>query len=72
MKVQDFLVKYGTRAVPMIIRELAARRKGSEAALEAARDLQAMLEELVAENELLGLTVGEVMRRGMNGKGGEG
>lgn len=72
MTMHDFLKKYGTRAVPMLIRELAVRRKNSEVAIEAANDLQAMLEYMITHEEFMGMTLHEVMRSGMNGGEHEG
>jgi hypothetical protein len=67
MTVQEFLNKYGTRAVSMLMRELAHRKKDSAAVLEAANDLQAMLEHLITHEEMMSMSVGEAMRKGMNG-----
>jgi hypothetical protein len=53
MTVNDFLQKYGTRAVPMLIRELAVRRKDNQTAREVADDLQAMLESLITHENLM-------------------
>lgn len=70
MTVDDFIRKYGTRAVSMLIRELAARKKDNAVAYEAADDLQKMLEGMIARDEWAGMTLSEAMRRGMNGGGG--
>jgi hypothetical protein len=69
MTVNDFLRKYGTRAVSMLMRELAHRKKDSAAVMEAADDLQAMLEHLITHEELLGMSLREAMRNSMNGEG---
>jgi hypothetical protein len=53
MTVNDFLQKYGTRAVPMLIRELAVRKKDNQTAREVADDLQAMLESLITHENLM-------------------
>jgi hypothetical protein len=67
MTVQQFLNKYGTRAVSMLIRELAVRKKNNATALEVADDLQAMLEHLITHEEMIGMSLGQAMRKGMNG-----
>jgi hypothetical protein len=67
MTVHDFLNKYGTRAVSMLMRELAYRKKDSATVLEAADDLQAMLERLITHEDLMQTSMHDAMRKGMNG-----
>lgn len=69
MTINDFLKKYGTRAVSMLIRELAVRKKNSEVAVEAANDLQAMLEHFITNEDVMGMSLREAMRRSLNGGG---
>ncbi|HEX4715087.1 MAG TPA: hypothetical protein VH164_09195 [Ktedonobacteraceae bacterium] len=72
MNMHDFLRKYGTRAVSMLLRELAVRKKNAEVAMEAANDLQAMLEHMITHNELMAMSVREVVAIGTeHGKTGD-
>jgi hypothetical protein len=59
MTVNQFLQKYGTRAVPMLIRELAVRKKDNQTAREVADDLQAMLENLITHESIMNMSLRE-------------
>jgi hypothetical protein len=61
MTVNEFLQKYGTRAVPMLIRELVLRRKDGQVAREVADDLQAMLESLITHENLMQTSLHDAM-----------
>jgi hypothetical protein len=70
MNIDEFLRKYGTRAVSLIIRELAARKKDNTVAFEAADDLQNLLENLSDNDEFMHISIREAVNRfGGNGKG---
>jgi hypothetical protein len=72
MSIDEFLRKYGTRAVSLIIRELAARKKDNTVAFEAADDLQNLLENLSDHDEFMHISIREAVNRfGGNGKGEE-
>jgi hypothetical protein len=69
MNIDEFLRKYGTRAVSLIIRELAARKKDNAVAFEAADDLQNLLEGLAEYDELMHMSIREAVRFGGSDKG---
>jgi hypothetical protein len=61
MTVQKFLDKYGTRAVSMLIRQSLAN---DVTAIEAATDLQAMLEHFIAKEERMAMSLREAIHGG--------